>query len=221
MKKSVTDLRGVVRAGYEIIDYASAFARGRDLRHPVERYFLTQLANRLPRGARVIDLGCGTGLPYDAFLAGAGLSVTGVDFTRKHLDAARRNVPGAMFVEADLATLPLADASADAIVSFYAIFHIPRDEHAALFAKIRRALRRGGLLLVTLGTSDSLHGVDDDWFGAPMAWSTFDPPTYLKLLGDAGFEILESRFEGAPSDDEYHLWVLAQSAAAAAATATT
>ena len=138
MKKSVTDLRGVVRAGYEIIDYASAFARGRDLRHPVERYFLTQLANRLPRGARVIDLGCGTGLPYDAFLAGAGLSVTGVDFTRKHLDAARRNVRGATFVEADLATLPLADASADAIVSFYAIFHIPRDEHAALCASTHR-----------------------------------------------------------------------------------
>ena len=211
MTKSNCDLRHIVRAGYEIIDYPAAFARDAKLRRPIDVHFLTQLARLLPPAARVIDLGCGVGIPYDRFLADAGFKVTGIDFTRRHLAAARRNVPGATFVEADFASVALADAAADAIVSLYAIFHIPRDEHAALFARIRRALRPGGLFLVTLGTRNSAHGVEENWFGAPMAWSTFDPATYEKMLLDAAFDIVDARFEGALGDDEYHFWVLARS----------
>ena len=43
-----------------------------------------------------------------------------------------------------------------------------------------------------------------------MAWSSYDPETYKRLLGEAGFEILEACFEGKPGDDEYRFWVLAR-----------
>jgi hypothetical protein len=43
-----------------------------------------------------------------------------------------------------------------------------------------------------------------------MAWSTYDPTTYSKMITEVGLTILEEQFEGSPGDDEYHYWVLAQ-----------
>ena len=83
---------------------------------------------------------------------------------------------------------------------------------AGLFQKMNRHLKPGGLILVSLGTSDSEYGEEADWCGAPMAWSTYDPPTYEKVIAEAGFTILKSAFEGRPGDEEYHFWVFAEKA---------
>lgn len=64
--------------------------------------------------------------------------------------------------------------------------------------------------MATLGTSDSDYAEQDDWAGVAMAWSTYEPDTYARLITESGFSILESRLEGRPGDDEYHLWMLAQ-----------
>jgi len=96
----------------------------------------------------------------------------------------------------------LPEGSFDGVVSFYAIFHIPRSEHGALFTRINRLLRPSGLFLATLGTSDSEYGEEADWAGAPMAWSSYDAETYRRLLTEVGFDIVESAFEGQPGDAE-------------------
>lgn len=66
------------------------------------------------------------------------------------------------------------------------------------------------MFMATLGTSSSEYGEEKDWAGAPMAWSTYDPETYKRMIVESGFDILETKFEGQPGDDEYHFWVLAQ-----------
>jgi len=93
-------------------------------------------------------------------------------------------------------------------MSLYAIFHIPREEHAALIAKIARALKPRGVFLATFGATAMECDVDENWTGARMAWSSYAPETYESILADAGFTILESKFEGAPGDQEHHWWVL-------------
>ena len=69
-------------------------------------------------------------------------------------------------------------------------------------------LNNGGIILVTLGTSGSEYGEEKDWAGATMAWSTYEPKEYEKMIKDVGFTILEATFEGKPGDEEYHFWVL-------------
>jgi ubiquinone/menaquinone biosynthesis C-methylase UbiE len=136
--------------------------------------------------------------------------VTGVDFSQKNINLARKNVPEAEFIKGDFSMIDFKKESFDAIVSFYAIFHIPREEHRDLFAKMNYLLKKKGIIIVTLGTSGSEYGEEDDWCGAPMAWSSHEPDMAKAIISEAGFTILETFFEGKPGDDEYHFWVLAQ-----------
>ena len=154
-----------------------------------------------------MDLGCGTGIPFDKFLEEHGCKVTGIDFCRKHVREARINVPSARFLYGDFSSTDLS-VEFDAVVSFYAMFHIPREEHQGLFLKIRRILRPGGLVLVSLGTSGEES--EEDFCGARMAWSSLSTDTYERLLVQLGFEVVVSGYEGNPGDPEYHYWVMAR-----------
>ena len=78
--------RDLVRRGYDTIslayrsdDGAAAASSAED----VSRYagWTRELAGRLPSGARVVDLGCGAGIPATRELARHGLQVLGVDFS--------------------------------------------------------------------------------------------------------------------------------------------
>jgi ubiquinone/menaquinone biosynthesis C-methylase UbiE len=209
MSPSKQDMRTIVRDGYEAGDYAGAFRSNFDP-DTLERHFLQKLLSLVPENPEIVDLGCGPGVPFDRFLVSRGARITGVDFCTKHIALAKRNVPSGTFVEADFSKLDLESNSFDAALSLYAIFHLPRDEHEAVIAKLARVLKPNGLLLANFSAAAFDYGEDANWTGARMAWSSHAPETYRRLLSEAGFEIVESRFEGAPGDQEYHWWVLAR-----------
>ncbi len=113
--------------------------------------------------------------------------------------------------EDDLAQLPFADASFDAVVSFYAIIHVPRVDHPTVFAEVRRVLRPGGLALLCVGAADLPEDYDpESWLGAPMYWSHYDAATNRELIGAAGLEIVEDRTIPDPMGHSGHLFVLAR-----------
>jgi len=205
------NMRELVKEGYEKSHYDGSIFRKDDKQARIENYFLRRLVKLVPDGARVLDLGCGTGLPVDAYLVKQGFNVTGVDFCLRHINLARRNVPQGEFIEGDLSKVDFDEESFDAVLSLYAIFHLPRKEHEDLFLRIRSFLKDSGIMLVTLGTSDYKYGEEQDWCGAPvMAWSMYDPDRYKEMITKTGFAILDYSFEGKPTDDEYHFWLLAQ-----------
>lgn len=202
-------MQSVVQAGYERDEYEKNFRADPVLR-PLDIAFLDLLIQDLPGNARILDLGSGTGVPYDKFLVSRGFRVTGVDFSLKHLALARKNVPQAEYIQADFSRIGFLPEAFDAVAAFYSIFHLPRQEHPALFAKMHRWLKPHGRILVTLGTSDMECDEDPDWLGAPMMWSSYTPGNYLRILAQAGFVVRKSGYEGAPGDEEYHFWLFAE-----------
>ena len=177
----------IVGEGYDAITGEFDAWRDRIEGDPRE-HWRDELASRLPDGARVLELGCGSGVPDTRALA-ERFDVTGVDISAEQIARARANVAGVMFVHADFTELAFDAGSFDAVAAFYSFNHVPRDLLAPLFARIHAWLVPGGLLLASLGTSDTESWVGD-WLGTTMFFSSFPPETTSRLLEEAGFELL-------------------------------
>jgi demethylmenaquinone methyltransferase/2-methoxy-6-polyprenyl-1,4-benzoquinol methylase len=93
---------------------------------------------RLPGGALVADLACGTGDLCDELLTG-GYRAVGFDFSHGMLRNAGTSAP---LVEADALRLPLADGGLDGATCGFALRNVT--EVTALFAETARVLRPGG-----------------------------------------------------------------------------
>jgi SAM-dependent methyltransferase len=209
--------RDLVRRGYDAIsltyrgdDGRTAGCSGQD----VSRYtgWVAELAGLLRPGARVVDLGCGAGVPATRELADHGLRVVGVDFSAVQLRRARRLVPAAGLIQADMTALSLRPASADAVVSFYALIHVPVADQQALFPRIRSWLRPGGYFLAIVGATRWTG--TQHYLGADMFWDHADTDTYLGWFQAARLTPVWHRY--IPEEDSGHTLILAQASQPAA-----
>ncbi|MBR9677555.1 class I SAM-dependent methyltransferase [Candidatus Woesearchaeota archaeon] len=198
------DMRKIVQEGYDKGDYQQ-FYRTDDSLNSCEKRFMKKFTELISKNAKVLDLGSGIGLPYDKHLVKEGYSITGIDISQKHVDTAKENVPQAKYIKGDFSTLKFNEKF-NAIISFYAIFHIPREEHKALFEKINSLLTNKGVILITMGADDMKLAVDD-FVGSKMAWSSYSIEENKRLVEKAGFKILYFEEE---KEKEHHLWILAQ-----------
>jgi SAM-dependent methyltransferase len=171
---------------------------------------LKEFSARLGSGARLLELGCGPGIPSTKALA-RRFKVTGVDISETQLEAARRSVPEGSFLRADLAEVDFPPESFDGVTAFYSISHVPRDEHGPLFERIARWVVPGGLFLATLGAGDSRDWIGES-LGGPMFFSSYDADTNRRLLTAANFELLIDEIIETPEPEGPvpFLWVLAR-----------
>jgi SAM-dependent methyltransferase len=203
--------RDLVRRGYDAISHAyrgddgqAASSSAGDL----ARYsgWVAELAALVPPGARVVDLGCGAGVPGLRELADHGFQVLGVDFSAVQLGRARRLVPGAGLIQADMTALSLRPASTDAVVSFYALIHVPVADQQALFPRIRDWLRPGGYFLAIVGAGRWTG--TERYLGADMFWDHADTGTYLRWFQAARLRPLWHRH--IPEGESGHSLILAR-----------
>jgi ubiquinone/menaquinone biosynthesis C-methylase UbiE len=201
------DYKETVKAGYNKIADRYLSERTRDSE---DIRLLDDLMERLPGNAKVLDAGCGAGVPVAQILS-QQLQVTGVDFSETQIELAREHVPQAEFICQDMTRLAFPNATFDAICSYYAIIHIPREEHQALFVNFHRMLKPGGFALLCLGSENLVDDIDENYLGTRMYWSHFDTDTYLKMLRETGFEIIWSkRVTDETCEGGGHLFVLAR-----------
>lgn len=161
------------------------------------------LVAALPAGARVLDLGCGTGLPTSLRLAQAGFEVVGVDLSDRMVTVARENVPTGTFHRADIADLrpggPLDLGRFHAVAAFFSLLMLPRAEIPLALDTVRHLLVPDGLFALSMVEAD----VDD--FTIPFIGRTIRVSGYLRdelreIVGAAGFGIVdESSYTYAPA----------------------
>jgi SAM-dependent methyltransferase len=196
----------LVRRGWNRVSYVyraeggdrDAFGHTFDER----REWLRPVLEELPPGARILDLGCGCGVPDDALLS-ERFRVTGVDLSDVQIERARRLVPHATFRRADMTSVAFPHRSFDAVLAFHSIIHVPLPRQPPLFRRILRWLVPGGVFVAILGAS-RWEGTEAGWLGsnAAMYWSHADARTYARWLEEAGFDVVSHRF--VPEGDGGH-----------------
>ncbi|MDI1449791.1 class I SAM-dependent methyltransferase [Polyangium sp. 6x1] len=147
------------------------------------------LAERLAPGDRVLDVGCGSGIPTAKLLAEAGLSVHGVDISKEMLRLARRNAPGATFEQVDVMSFSPEPGSFGGAAAFFSLLMLRKSEIPAALAKIGRALRPGGHLALSMVEGDFDY-VELPFLGRPIRVSAYPQAELDVVLRDAGIEVL-------------------------------
>lgn len=153
--------------------------------------YVERLAELLPSGAEIADLGCGRG-EFVAGLKGAGFKAIGVDTNVDALGGISALGIPIEHLRADHYLESKSDASLDGVTAFHLIEHIPTAAMVHLFEQAFRVLRPNGVLVLETPNPENVR------VGAHTFWLD---PTHLKpvppllietLLRDIGFVIDES-----------------------------
>ncbi|MEU8637477.1 methyltransferase domain-containing protein [Amycolatopsis sp. NPDC048633] len=169
-------------------------ALGKDYEHAFrnlaeQRAAITALAERLPAGAAVLDLGSGTGRPTADLLTAAGFAVTGYDVAPKMVEIARAQVPAARFEVGDMRELSFEDGTWDAVTAFFSMLQLPRADQETMIGRLAGWLKPGGLLVLATVPAD-VDGVDIVFMGHPVRASSFPAEVLAARLRAAGLEIV-------------------------------
>jgi SAM-dependent methyltransferase len=189
------DPKTIVREGY---DRASLAYRGDEFTSEGSgyAYWLPRLTRTLAAGSRVLDLGCGCGIPASLELARCH-QVTGVDLSPVQIARARRLVPGARFLCADMAEVEFEPGSFEAAIALFSLINLPLPEQPVVITRVAGWLVPGGRLLAIVGKEASTR-IEPDFRGvrgANMYWSHADARTYRQWFEEAGFVIEEEGSE--------------------------
>lgn len=172
--------------------------------------FYPYSADCLPKtnGAKILDLGCGTGLELEHyFRLNPSAKITGIDLTESMLNALRNKFPekNLTLICGSYFDVPFEENSFDAAVSVESLHHFTKEEKIPLYAKLCKALKDGGYFILTdyFALSDEgektfrnelLHlkkeqGIDDNEFYHYDTPLTVEHET--EALLEAGFSCVE------------------------------
>lgn len=197
-----SDPNKIVLEGYNKIahDYSTTRNQFDNLK------YLKKLNIFLKPCSTILDIGCGAGIPIDKYFIERGHKIIGVDLSPKQISLALKNVPQGKFEVKDISNLKDNEFTVSAVISFYTIFHIPREKHQELFKKINSYLPKEGSILVSMGASE-WEGTEE-FYGTKMFWSHFGPKKNREIIANAGFKILLDEID--TSGGEKHQIILAR-----------
>lgn len=111
-----------------------------------ERFWLDRFKLPLPRGGRVLDLGCGAAEPIDRYLIDHHLNVTGVDISRAMITLAHVRFPRQTWIHGDMRRAR-PEGNFHGVLAWDSFFHLHQSDQADLLERISEWLVPGGILL--------------------------------------------------------------------------
>ncbi len=198
------DPKRIVADGYDAVadEYLRSFATS-----SVRDKWYNRLVAHLPNaGMRVLDLGCGAGIPVSRDLAKLGHTVIGVDGSREQVLRARRNVPEGEFIQADMCEAQFAEESFDAVGAFYSITHVEREKQPQLISKIAKWLKPEAVFVASFGVGAPGHW-RGEWLGTDMFFSHDSEEETQKSLSNAGLAVRHLSIERQDNEDAEFLWI--------------
>lgn len=182
----------IVKQAYDFIaEWYLTWIKGQ--RSPREQYAqnLLEDISTITKIPRVLDLGCGPGVPVTRLLLDSGAQVIANDISPKQIALAKSHCAGASFILGDMLSLSFDKGRFDGVVAFFTIFHLPRAEQHTMLRKIYTWLAPGGALVLNLATVDE-EEIYGEFRGHGMYWSSYGVEENKAMICDAGFEVVDA-----------------------------
>jgi SAM-dependent methyltransferase len=139
-----------------------------------------------PPGARVLDVGCGSGWPMGAALLTRDFPVTGVDASPGLIAHARATLPNGDWRLTDMRE-SLPDDVFHGVLAWHSLFHLTPEAQTRLLPALSARVTNGGRLMFTAGPA---HGeAIGEWRGELLYHGSLAPEAYRALLTEAGLII--------------------------------
>lgn len=205
------------------IEYERAYGN-----NPYKKACVQEAIRLLNPGSRVLDVGCGTGVPTSQLLADAGMKVEGIDVAPKMVEHAQQKVKG-VFTSSDMESY-VPSGSFAGIFIIYSQLGLSYSSFCASVYKLARTLEPGGLLVIGQSPADPTVPKDDPrwdktrtfveeynlpFWGKPFATLMFSGEGQKRWLQSLGLDIVyEELAEFKPDhekcDREYQQYVIAR-----------
>jgi SAM-dependent methyltransferase len=186
MTDSVTDLADRICGHYE--KHAIAWDADRRNSGWNDQRWHNRFVEALPESARVLDLGCGGGIPVARNLADHAVHVTGVDSSPAMISLCRTRLPEHEWIVADMRSLSFG-RSFDGILAWDSFFHLKPDDQRRMFAVFAAHAGDAAILMFNTGPA---HGEGiGSYRGDPLYHASLDPDEYEHLLAANGFEVID------------------------------
>ncbi len=161
---------------------------------PFDRQLLDQFAERARDMGLVCEIGSGPG-HVARYLADRGVKVCGIDLSPAMVERARQLNPSIAFTQGNMLALDVQGEAFAAIVAFYSIIHIPRDQVPIALREFKRVLRRGGLLMLAFHVGEGVKHLDE-WWGYEVSVDTFfftsqEMRAYIESAGFQTEDVIE------------------------------
>jgi SAM-dependent methyltransferase len=186
------------RTGYDRVAETYAARLFEELRSkPLDRALLSCVAEQVPDGLPVADVGCGPG-HVARHLHTLGVRALGIDLSPRMIQVAHERTPEVPFKVGSMLALEAEDGAWGGIVALYSIIHLTEGDRSRAFGEFHRVLAPGGLLLLAFHVSPPPHleAVDgvvhlEEWWGRPVSLDFHfpDPDATKAQLERAGLVV--------------------------------
>lgn len=153
----------------------------------------------LNQESKVLDVGCGTGIKAK-YLIERGLNVTGIDFSDKCIEIAKREVPEGKFIVSDIKDLSNIRDLFDGLFAQASILHIPKKEVFDILRNLVAKLKTRGFFYIALkekkeGRKEEEIVIDNDYgYEYERFFSYFTMDEIKSHLINLGMEICYEKF---------------------------
>ena len=164
------------------------------------------LASSIRVGGRVLDIGCGNGVPLTKGLLASGYRVVGLDSASNMLRRFRTNCPDTPAVKGIVQACPFAADIFDAAIAWGVMFHLTQAEQVQAIASVSGLLKIGAPFLFTAGDVDDDSGNHVGTMnGVEFHYYSFTVDGYRRILNDHALTLVDVHY-----DSGKNLYYLAQ-----------